>query len=388
MILRLLVLCAAASLADPLSVYDQALAARDQRDAQRFLQTTGQLVDWAPMSPPLRFLHAEALALSGRSAPAITELRWLATHGYHYAFWERSTFGNLPVDPETTAVRAAMTRNGAASGNVARLIRIDLAGLDPEGIDTLGADWIVGSMANGSLYRVERSGRTTLLWRETETGRRLFGVRHDPQRDVVWACSNGADDRHAQPHLLRISLRSSEVTRSPLPDPDSLCNDVALLPEGAVAVSDSQHGALWQLTRAGKWRKLAETGTLAYPNGLTYLATARRLVVADLRGLWTIDLADARIAAVAAPDGTFVGGIDGLYAVGGELLAIQNGLRPHRVVRIALSRDARRVERLSAVASNLPELAEMTTATVGRGEITVLAGSQLVQLVSSGSADD
>jgi hypothetical protein len=40
------------------------------------------------------------------------------------------------------------------------------------------------------------------------------------------------------------------------------------------------------------------------------------------------------------------------------------------------------------VASNLPELAEMTTAAVGRGEITVLAASQLVQLVSLGFADD
>lgn len=388
MILRLLILGAAASLADPLSLYDQALAAREQRDAQRFLATTAQLVDWAPMSPPLRFLHAEALALSGRSAPAIAELRWLARHGYHYAFWERGIFGNLPAGAQTTALREEMTRNGAPSGTIVDLIRIDLAGLDPEGIDTFGAEWIVGSMANGSLYRVERSGKATLLWHEAEKGRRLFGVRHDPQRDVVWACSNGADDRHASPHLLRIALRSSEVTRSPLPDPNSLCNDVALLPDGAVAVSDSQHGAVWQLTHAGEWRRLAEVGTFAYPNGLTYLAAARRLVVADLRGLWTIDLADARTAAVRAPDGTFVGGIDGLYAVGGELLAIQNGVRPHRVVRVGLSRDARRVERVSAIAANLAELADMTTAAVVRGEITVLAGSQLVRLVSRDSADD
>ena len=88
-------------------------------------------------------------------------------------------------------------------------------------------------------------------------------------------------------------------------------------------------------------------------------------MVADLRGLWTIDLADARVAAVDAPEGTFVGGIDGLYAIGGELLGIQNGLRPHRVVRIALDDAAQRVERVAVVASNLPELAEMTTAAVG-----------------------
>jgi hypothetical protein len=388
MILRLLVLAAAAILADPMALYDQALDARQHGDAQRFLQLTGQLTDWAPTSPPLRFLHAEALAMSGRAAPALVDLRWLATHGYHYAFWERGSFASLPVNAETTALREATTRNGQPSGQVAHVIRIDPADLDAEGIDAWGSQWIVGSMANGSLYRVARSGVTTMLWRETESSRRLFGVRHDPERNVVWACSNGPDDRHAQAQLLRISMKPLEVRRSALPDPRTLCNDVALLPNGAVAVSDSQRGAIWQLTASGAWHALAEPGTFAYPNGLTYLAAAQRLVVADLRGLWTIDLSNARITALDVPDGTFVGGIDGLYAVGAELLSIQNGLRPHRVVRIALAGDARRVERVEIIASNLPQLAEMTTAAVGSGELTVLAGSQLVQIVSSGSADD
>jgi hypothetical protein len=89
-----------------------------------------------------------------------------------------------------------------------------------------------------------------------------------------------------------------------------------------------------------------------------------------------------------AEQATFSGGIDGLYAAGAELIAIQNDTRPHRVLRIALSSDARRVQRVTALASNLEELAAMTTAAVDGGTITVLAGSQLVQLVSSDSADD
>ena len=161
-----------------------------------------------------------------------------------------------------------------------------------------------------------------------------------------------------------------------------------MLPDGTVAISDSQRGAIWQLAATGTWRTLAGPGTFGYPNGLTWLDAAQRLVVADLRGLWTIDLASARIAAVDAPEGTFVGGIDGLYASDGKLWAMQNGLRPHRVLRIALTKDAARVERIEIIASNLPDLADMTTAAVSRREVTVLAGRRLVQLVSSGSADD
>ncbi|HEY7638261.1 MAG TPA: hypothetical protein VH814_00950 [Steroidobacteraceae bacterium] len=387
MILRLLLLGAAASLADPMAIYDQALDARQHNDAQRFLQLTGQLADWAPASPPLRFMHAEALAMSGQTTPSLVELRWLVTHGYAYAFWERASFASLAANPATPALREATTRNGEARGTIKRVIRVDPADLDPEGIDAFGSDWIIGSMANGSLYRVARSGAATLLWRETEPSRRMLGVRNDAGRKIVWACSTGPNEREPHSELLRISVPPGPVERFRLPDPRTLCNDVALLPDAAVAVSDSERGAVWQLTAQGTWRTLAGPGTFGYPNGLSYLATARRLVVADLRGLWTIDLATGRVAAIEAREGTFVGGIDGLYAVAGALLAIQNGLRPYRVVRIVLASDAQRVEHVASIASNLPELAEMTTAAVGGGELTVLAGRQLVQL-NSGSADD
>lgn len=386
MILHVLALGAAAILAEPMTLYDQALDAREHGDAQRFLQATEQLTAWAPTNPPLRFLHAEALAMSGRTAPALVELRWLATHGYHYAFWERSSFASLPAGAETTALREATTRNGQPSGKIARLVRADID-LNGEGIDFFDDGWIAGSMNTGTLHRIARSGATSVLWRETEPSRRMLGVRNDTERSIVWACSIGPDERESHSQLLRISLQPSGVQRFRLPDVHSLCNDIALLPDGSVAVSDSERGAVLQLTPDGKWQTLAAPGTFGYPNGVAYLAANRRLVVADLRGLWTIDLGNARVDAIDTPEGSFAGGIDGLYALDGKLVAIQNGLRPQRVLRIALSGDARRVERMATIASNLPELAEMTTAAVGRGEITVLAGRQLVR-ISSDSADD
>ena len=386
MSLPLILLCAAATLAEPIAVYDQALDAREHRDAQRFTQLTSQLLEYAPRSPPLRFLHAEALAMSGRTEPALAQLQWLATNGYHYAFWERESFAGLPA-AAAAALRAATTKNGRPGGTVARVVRLDRDDLDPEGIDALGQDWIVGSMTNGNLYRIDRSGATTVLWRETAVGRRLFGVRHDPQRNLVWACSNGRDDRHAQSELLRVALEPPAVARWPVPDPAALCNDIAMLPDGAVALSDSQRGAVWRLDSTGQWRQLAAPGTFGYPNGIAYQAESRQLVVADLRGLWTIDVAQGRVATIAEQS-TFSGGIDGLYAANGGLVAIQNGVRPERVLRIALSPGATKVTSMTVVATNLPHLAGMTTAAAARDKITVLAGSQLVELVSSDSASD
>lgn len=378
--------CAAVALADPLALYQQALAAREQRDSQRFLEHTQQLREWAPTNPPMRFLHAEALAMSGRKQEALADLEWLAANGYAYAFWDRDTFAALSSD----ALRARTTRNGQPSGKIARQIRAD-ADLNAEGIDALDGAWIAGSMKDGSLYRIDASGATTVVWRETEPSRRMLGVRNDPGRKVVWACSTGPDDNEPHSQLLRISLQPSAVQRFRLPDARSLCNDVALLPNGSVAVSDSERGGVWLLTEGGEWRALVAPEVLGYPNGLTYFAPLQRLVVADLRGLWAIDLSGTLTEIAAAP-GTFVGGIDGLYAAGNELLAIQNGLRPHRVLRIRIAPAKLQVAGIEVLASNLPELAEMTTAAVGDGNLTVLSSDKkrtvLVQLISSGSADD
>lgn len=374
-----LLCCAAVTLADPLAVYQQALDAREQRDAIIFLERSYQLEQWAPTSPPMRFLHAEALTLRGYKDQALADLEWLAKNGYAYAFWERSTFDSLTgVD----ALRAQTTRNSQPSGKIARLIRAD-AELNAEGIERFDGGWLIGSMKDGSLYRIDASGTTTVAWRETEPERRMLGIRNDPARKVVWACSNSA--------LLRISLQPAAAQRFPMPDSRSLCNDVALMPDGSVAVSDSDRGGVWLLTGPGEWRALVAPETLGYPNGLTYFAPLQRLLVADLRGLWAIDR-DGTLSEVTAPPGTFVGGIDGLYTVGNELLAVQNGLRPHRVLRIRIAPGKLQVTEVEVVASNLPELAEMTTAAVGDGKLTVLSTDKtrtlLVQLVSSGSADD
>ncbi len=398
MTLASLLCCAAAALADPLALYQQAIAAREQRDFQRFLERTQQLAEWAPMNPPMRFLHAEALAASGKPQQALAELRWLATNGYHYAFWDRSTFASLSAERDVEALRARTTRNGQPSGKITRLIRAD-ADLNAEGIDVVEGGWIAGSMTDGSLHRIEPSGTTTVVWRETEPSRRALGVRNDPERKVVWACSTGPNEREPHSQLLRVSLQPSAVQRFRMPDARSLCNDIALLPGGAVAVSDSQRGGVWLLTESGEWRALVAPEVLGYPNGLTYFPPLQRLLVADLRGLWAIDLA-GDIKQVTAPAGTFAGGIDGLYTVGSELVAIQNGLRPHRGLRIRIAPATPEVAGMTVLASNLPELAEMTTAAIDDGRVTVLSATPaqaaakpgerrtlLVQL-SSGSADD
>lgn len=362
-----------------MTIYRQALEARRQGELQRFLQLSQQLIGWAPMNPGLRFLYAEALAQTGQTASANTELRWLADRGYHYPFWDRMAFDKLRSTSEFDKIRNAMLQNAQPLGTTERTTPTDVAGLVAEGIDAVADGWLLGSLTDGSVYRMDHSGATTLLWRETAKERQALGLRYDSSKNIVWVCSNSNDGSNSNAELLRISLDSREAQRHRLPDPRSLCNDVVLLPAGAVAVSDSEAGGVWVLNADSSWRPLIKTGTLGYPNGLTYLAASQRLLVADLRGLWAVDLAGERVSAVTAPEGSFVGGIDGLYSAGSDLLAIQNGASPRRILRIQLDDTPLRVRRISPIASNLPTLLEMTTAVVRGNRIAVLSSTSVGQ---------
>ena len=74
---------------------------------------------------------------------------------------------------------------------------------------------------------------------------------------------------------------------------------------------------------------------------MAFTADGKSVIVADYaNGLWRIDLATRTAALLHAPAHTTLFGIDGLYAASGGLVAVQNGIAPQRVIRIALGADS------------------------------------------------
>jgi len=89
------------------------------------------------------------------------------------------------------------------------------------------------------------------------------------------------------------------------------------------------------------------------------------LFVADyVGGLYRVRLADGQVERITSADAINTYGIDGLYRHGNELVAIQNGIRPHRVVAMALSDDGLSITGSRTLARNLPEFDEPTLGTI------------------------
>lgn len=68
-------------------------------------------------------------------------------------------------------------------------------------------------------------------------------------------------------------------------------------------------------------------------------------------------------------------GIDGLYRYKNELIAIQNGIQPHRVVTFELAPDGLSIVGSRLIASNLPEFDEPTLGTIVGEQLFFVANS-------------
>ena len=117
-------------------------------------------------------------------------------------------------------------------------------------------------------------------------------------------------------------------------------------------------------------------GTFHSPQGLELDASAEHLYVADYNGgLFRVSLADGEVRKLKTPDAVSDYGIDGLYRYNNELIAIQNGIRPHRVVAMQLSDDGLAVVASRTLAANLDTFDEPTLGTIHGDDLLFVANS-------------
>ena len=103
----------------------------------------------------------------------------------------------------------------------------------------------------------------------------------------------------------------------------------------------------------------------------------KTLLVPDyLKGIAAVDLDGGKIRWLSHPREVALNGIDGLYFAGPALLAVQNGVRPARVVRLWPDAQLLRIERL--------EVIEAATEGLGEPTLGTLVGVDFVFIADSG----
>jgi sugar lactone lactonase YvrE len=247
---------------------------------------------------------------------------------------------------------------------------------------------VLSSIRWGVLRRVAPDGALTPFGPEGRQA--MFGLVADPARGALWVASSpsnidGQADRPGE--LIRLDPRTGEATATFTAEgPDHAFGDVAVGPDGAVFVGDTKAQQVLVLAPgAARLQVLAALPSTGSPQGMAVSADGRWLIFSDYRtGLHRLDLsqgygrrdyaADA-FTPLAAPEGVELRGIDGLARHGDTIIAIQNGTRTPRVLRLTLSEDWSAVAAGEALLEGAP-LEEPTTGFVEGDSLVFVSRSQ------------
>jgi superoxide dismutase, Cu-Zn family len=210
---------------------------------------------------------------------------------------------------------------------VAGLYELPGAAVFPEsiGVDAVTGDAYVGSLADGSLYRLARAGNAEVWEPGGQDGRGcVAGVKVDT-RGRLWAA--GGNDGTLWVYDLASRAQIARFTTGAGP---SLVNDIAFGPHGEAYVTDSLAPTLFRVDgeplALDRWVDLV-AGGVPWPGGLNFngvvLAPDGRHVVAcqtNLGRFWRVELATGKVGEVAL-DGGPLEHCDGL-AISGSTLYI------------------------------------------------------------------
>lgn len=221
----------------------------------------------------------------------------------------------------------------------------------------------------------------------------VFGMAVDSPRRLLWFASAAFEPisgpEPAFSGLVAIDLdRLAEARRVAIPG--ARLGDVALASDGTLYASDGRSGAIYRC-RPGctEAELMIPPGLLRSPQGMAVWPGDRILYVADYeRGLYRIDLASLRIRQVVAREPLMLDGIDGMMLFHGSLVAIQNGTRPRRIVRIDLEPGGRIVRQVKLVERNPIEWGEPTLGVIADDMLLYVADGQWERYGAGGTLTD
>jgi sugar lactone lactonase YvrE len=378
-----------------------AVEAYETGDRRGYLEHAREAQALRPEHGGVTWALASALALTGDTAGAFRTLRHFAALGYFGDLAADSDFAGLRGSATYTELTRRLDRNRTPVVVSRVAFEIPESDLLTEGIAYDSADGVfyVGSVRKGKILRVGRDGRTS-VFAAVEGGRWApLGLRVDGRRGTLWvaaaalpqvAAYQSADSGRSA--ILQYHLRSGRLTRryEPRDSEAHAIGDLIVNRAGDVFATDSRAPVVYRIVAgADSLERFIRSPLLLSAQGLALTPEERSLYVADYsRGILRVDLADRGVTLLQTADSVLALGIDGLYYHRGHLIGIQNGVEPHRVVRLTLAPAGNRILETRVLERAHPRYDEPTLGVLVGEDLFYIANSQWERFGQDGRMAD
>lgn len=350
--------------------------------------------------PRLIYNLASAYAMNGQDENALQTLERLARMGLGYAIEKDDDFKRLADHPKFKDLLKTFVVNRGHIGASERAFELKDTDLITEGVahDVKTGTFYVSSVHQRKIISVRKDGSVRDFSSETDGLWGVFGIRVDPKRRQLWVTTMAApamkgfvESERGQSAIFRYDLDSRRLVKKyilPAGERHAL-GDLAFDDSGRIYATDSASPVVYTIDpKSDEISELVRSDIFVSLQGVAADPKGRWIYVADYsKGIFSIDPASKKITQLMATEDITLLGIDGLYLYGsgGDLIAIQNGVTPNRVVRFTLSGD--RISRFKTLAAGHPDFMEPTLGVMSGDHFYYIANSQWPLVGEKGELD-
>ena len=362
--------------------------ADDYRDARAELVAAYQQADYPAMViaarksllarpgyPGAMFNLALSQTLNGDHAASLRTLESLLALGVDMGAADIDEFATVRELDGWSDYQARIESLYTPEGHAEVAYEYSEANFVPEGIAIdMDGQLLLGSIHTGKLVRL---GGTPKILSERASHWSVFGMRFHADGSLWFASAAvpqlaDVGEEEGQTGLFRIDVATGAITKAailPSHEPRQVLGDLVIADDNTIYSTDSLTGAIYRYyIDSNEFEVLVKRGALGSPQGLVLDGGGNYLYIADyIGGLYRVSVQDGSRVRLEVAPGLTDYGIDGLYRYGDELIVIQNGVRPHRVVALKLSDNGLAITGSRVLAANLPQFDEPTLGVI-RGD--------------------
>lgn len=375
--------------------YDEIMAdAREAFIAEDMSRAAGLFDEAQALRPySLYILRNRILTriLADRMDEAIALAQGIADRGLTLEMPRDEAFDRMRAYPAFAPVARKMDENAAPRGASTVVFEHEANDLLPEAVNIGPNSFFIGSVRTGAVLEL-RDGSLR------EIAKADGGIFDLEVRDGrILASTNNQlayGDRSRDPvaELVDIGIKDGVTTVLGQMGPGpALVGDIEISKSGIIYASDSLTPRIFVIPpeSSGAERQEITDSRFANLQGLALNEKRGLLFVADyLAGLFVVDLKTLAVEEIANPSDAHLGGIDGLYLYKRDLVGIQNGASPLRIVRIRLDRNGNSARSLAVLQQALPEWNEPTHGVVDGDRFVYIATSNWPAYDDDGAVKD
>jgi hypothetical protein len=376
----------------------EARKAYQHKDYRSMVDNMKSALELRPTHQTYIYYLAVAYALSGDKEKALSTLSDGVSMGLTYNADRDPELASLKESAEFKDILSRIEKNRQHAGRGSSAFTFAEKDLIPEGLayDPVKDVFFLGSVYKRKIVMMDHAGQARDFSAPEDGLWSVMGMKVDAKRRLLWVCSAGhaqMSNYHPEDNgrsgIFKYDLRTGKLQEKyllPEKPGGHWLGDLVLNSRGDVFASDSISPAIYFIDqRTDELKPFLETSDFVNPQGLAFTPNEDHLFMADYSlGLFLIDLKSRRYVKVEPPPHTTLLGIDGLYADGRNLIGVQNGINPNRVVRIEFADNFRSVKRLDVLEVNHPLFNEPTLGVVANKQFYVIANSQWAMIDDKG----